>query len=815
MPINLEKPSHILITSRKRCVFSNSFLRVIAFILLSLLIAGCASTTGSMLKKVETIEVCLNGECGPSGRYTKDQLIGGLLMMLKANENTEAVLCESDSGMKECTDDSLSWFVQGGPVPGIGSIKKPYFLQVGLDKKTLQIKFKVDQTFRWLGTPVFCQDAYTELTVSSTDQIVIESETACTWTAFPSVWNIQYSVGFIDFDNSIIAGNYASAGGGLLVAGGGSGSFIMRLAHSNTLVTQATDDSTRKAELIPVGQLPFQLLAAPTPTAEEVKESKPQRETDAAERALWESVSKQDTEKSYRQYLLRYPEGRYAGTAKTNLQTIVEREAQNREMAHWSKIKDSTDSNDFESYIAQYPQGLFVDLASARVQRLKAAAAEIAAIDAELALWNQVKGSTNVNEIQVYLKQYPSGQFANVAQNRIKKLTASVKETHDFEMAMWNKVKDSRQISEYQSFLQTFPNGIFAGIVKSRIENLIRLEAQTEELAFWDKIKASLEPKDFEEYLRLYPTGQYSDHARRLILHLTLLKTEREELELWESVKDSKNLDDFDIYLTKYPRGRFTGTARERRKAAVLAKSMAAIDFGRYYALVIGNNDYKHFKNLTTAANDAKAVRSLLKQVYGFEVTYIINANRKQIIDAFSHFRRTLTPRDNLLIYFAGHGVLDKDAGRGYWLPVDSERDSPANWISTGDISDSLKAMSAKHVMVVADSCYSGTLARSVKVSIPSSEYFRRIVNKRARVVLTSGGLEPVLDDGSYGHSVFAKAFLDELEKNQGVLEGTRLFNELRCSVILNAPQTPEYSDILYTGHEGGDFLFVRHHSEQ
>ena len=118
--------------------------------------------------------------------------------------------------------------------------------------------------------------------------------------------------------------------------------------------------------------------------------------------------------------------------------------------------------------------------------------------------------------------------------------------------------------------------------------------------------------------------------------------------------------------------------------------------------------------------------------------------------------------------------------------------------------------MSAKHVMVVADSCYSGTLARSVKLSIPSSEYFRRIVNKRARVVLTSGGLEPVLDDGSYGHSVFAKAFLDALEKNQGVLEGTRLFNELRSSVILNAPQTPEYSDIRYTGHEGGDFLFVR-----
>jgi len=789
----------------------NTLLRLLAFILLTLLVSGCASTTTSMLKNVETVQVCLNGECGPpTGRFNKEQLIGGLFMMLKANENSEAVLCESDPGLKECTDESITWFVQGGPVPGMASIKKPYFLQVGLDKKTLQVKFKVDQTVRWVGTPVFCRDAYTELTVFSADQIEIESKVACTWTAFPHLWDIKYSVGFIDFDNSIISGNFAIAGGGLLTAGAGSGSFIMRLAHKNTLVTETADDSTPKAELVPVGQLPFQLLAAPTPTPEEAKESKPKRETDASERALWESVSNKNTAKGFKQYLLRYPDGRFTGTAKTNLQAIKEKEAQNKELAIWSKIKDSKDLNDFESYIAQYPQGLFVDLAAARAQQFKAAATDAAAIDAELAMWNQVKGSTNVNQIQLYLKQYPDGQFAGVAQNRVKKLTAAVEQMHDFEMEMWHKVKDSRNIVDYQSFLQAFPDGLFADIAKSRIENLIGLEAQTEELAFWSRIQKSMDPKDFEDYLRRYPKGQYADHARRLIQHLALFKAEREELELWASVKDSKNPADFDRYLTKYPQGRFSSMAQERQKSAVLAKSMADIDFGRYYALVIGNNDYKHLKKLTTAINDAKSVRALLERAYGFEVTNIINANRKQIIDALSHFRRELTQRDNLLIYFAGHGWLDKEAGRGYWLPVDSERDSPANWISTGDISDTLKAMSAKHVMVVADSCYSGSFARSVKLGVPTSEYFRRIVNKRARVVLTSGGLEPVLDDGSYGHSVFARAFLDVLEKNQGVLEGTRMFNELRRPVILNAPQTPEYSDILYAGHEGGDFLFVR-----
>jgi hypothetical protein len=84
------------------------------------------------------------------------------------------------------------------------------------------------------------------------------------------------------------------------------------------------------------------------------------------------------------------------------------------------------------------------------------------------------------------------------------------------------------------------------------------------------------------------------------------------------------------------------------------------------------------------------------------------------------------------------------------------------------------------------------------------------MVNNLVRVALTSSGLEPVLDEGSNGHSFFAKAFLEALEKNEGVIEGTRLFNELRPRVILNAPQTLEYSDVLYAGHEGGDFLFVR-----
>ncbi|MDH4009732.1 MAG: hypothetical protein OEU55_03395, partial [Desulfobacterales bacterium] len=81
------------------------------------------------------------------------------------------------------------------------------------------------------------------------------------------------------------------------------------------------------------------------------------------------------------------------------------------------------------------------------------------------------------------------------------------------------------------------------------------------------------------------------------------------------------------------------------------------------------------------------------------------------------------------------------------------------------------------------------------------------------RCVISSGGLEPVIDSGGVGmHSVFATAFLDALKDNKDILDGAQLFNKLRRPVMLNSDQTPEYSDIRKAGHEGGEFLFIPIH---
>ena len=243
------------------------------------------------------------------------------------------------------------------------------------------------------------------------------------------------------------------------------------------------------------------------------------------------------------------------------------------------------------------------------------------------------------------------------------------------------------------------------------------------------------------------------------------------------------------------------------------ANAALDVDFGRYHALVIGINDYQNLPRLETAVNDASAVADVLRQKYGFEVELLLNPTRDDIIRILDRLRSELTEKDNLLIYYAGHGVLDVEADTGSWLPVDAEEATRTDWIPVSTVTGTVKAMSAKHVLVISDSCYSGTLTRGVIVSTSTGAEreveLRRLSEKRSRTVLVSGGLEPVNDGGGDGHSVFTRALLTALRANAEVLDGHRLFTAIRRPVVVNAEQTPRYADIRLAGHDGGDFLFV------
>jgi hypothetical protein len=252
-------------------------------------------------------------------------------------------------------------------------------------------------------------------------------------------------------------------------------------------------------------------------------------------------------------------------------------------------------------------------------------------------------------------------------------------------------------------------------------------------------------------------------------------------------------------------------------------RTVSGVNFGRYYALVIGNQNYQSLESLATPRYDAARAARILADKYGFIVQILDDANDVAMLKAINDLNGVVKPDDNVLIYYAGHGAR-LHSGKlesGYWLPVNA--DAPPKdtfWVPNEQITGHLSRLPARRVLVVADSCYAGLLSTDPsylflndKVSY-SMEYIRFKLPKRARLLLSSGGDKPVLDEGSGGNSVFARAFLDELEANRGILSSPELFSRVRKRVEAAAArnrfvQAPEFKSIKGAGHEVGDFFFV------
>ncbi len=247
-------------------------------------------------------------------------------------------------------------------------------------------------------------------------------------------------------------------------------------------------------------------------------------------------------------------------------------------------------------------------------------------------------------------------------------------------------------------------------------------------------------------------------------------------------------------------------------------------EFGRYHALVIGNNSYdmqKGWEPLDTALNDASAVAEVLEKQYGFDVRLELNADRDTMLTALEEMRKKLTSKDNLLVYYAGHGLVDPENDQGYWVPVDGSADSAVRWISNASITDQIRAMTARNVMVIADSCYSGSLMRSGIVTLRSglsaekkALRLNEDVKVMTRVALSSGGLQPVIDSlDNSKHSVFAKALLNVLRDNDELLDADSLATQVAHSVAIatqdNVQQVPRYAPLAAGGHQGGEFYFA------
>ncbi|HEX3365519.1 caspase family protein [Phenylobacterium sp.] len=261
---------------------------------------------------------------------------------------------------------------------------------------------------------------------------------------------------------------------------------------------------------------------------------------------------------------------------------------------------------------------------------------------------------------------------------------------------------------------------------------------------------------------------------------------------------------------------------------------------GANYAILIGESNYTigKLQTLATPKNDVNQLGDLLQSRYGFSVKILLDKTRSEILRELDAASTKLGENDTLVIYYAGHGGMEKvrnGADRGYWLPVDAQPGSSAEEISNQEITYQVARMAARKVLIIADSCYSGLLTETVgRAQRPSdaeertNDYLIGMAHKQSRNVLTSGGLEPVLDGGgAKEHSVFAAALIDILQANTDVMTSEELYSQIVTRVVSNAtsvllhdqdtpdPQTPKYSALDNGGHVYGDFLFVPKSSTQ
>lgn len=256
-------------------------------------------------------------------------------------------------------------------------------------------------------------------------------------------------------------------------------------------------------------------------------------------------------------------------------------------------------------------------------------------------------------------------------------------------------------------------------------------------------------------------------------------------------------------------------------RAAVRRATPAAVAkaTGHYYALVIGIDDYPPgLKKLKTAVHDAEEVAQVLQERYGFTVKLLRNeqATRLAILQAMIDYQALADENDSVLIYYAGHGFSDESANKSYWLPVDANSSLSPNRIIADDLTQDIRAMRAKHVLVISDSCYSGGLSRGVDTPVlPSKDlgFLRKMMGQQSRHLMASGGEEPVADSGPGGHSVFAAALLKSLNEADGPMfsASSIFYDSVMPLVAVSAAQIPQYAPIRNSSSrmELGDFIFT------
>jgi hypothetical protein len=244
-----------------------------------------------------------------------------------------------------------------------------------------------------------------------------------------------------------------------------------------------------------------------------------------------------------------------------------------------------------------------------------------------------------------------------------------------------------------------------------------------------------------------------------------------------------------------------------------------------YHAMVIGITDYEYWPKLPHAIKDAKEVAQKL-QKFGFETKLVFDPTYREMKTAINEMIYKMGNEENraIVFYYAGHGETETLADKtkmGYIIPKDCPllRNDPmgfaAHAVSMRDIESASLRIQSKHVLMLFDSCFSGSLfalTRAVPDDITEKS------NLPVRQYITAGREdEQVPDKSMFKRSLLIGIDGDADRTGDGYVTGTELGMYLADKVVnyTHRRQHPQYGKINNPDLDRGDFIFVPPSLEQ
>lgn len=280
-----------------------------------------------------------------------------------------------------------------------------------------------------------------------------------------------------------------------------------------------------------------------------------------------------------------------------------------------------------------------------------------------------------------------------------------------------------------------------------------------------------------------------------------------------EHIKDSLSNYQTSKAITQLVTEYKSATTGERGAGVVAEEKPFSTDEGKYYALIIAVQDYDSGSgvlDLQFPIQDAQNLMNVLTTDYIFEkenVTFLQNPTMYEMTTVLEKLSDLLTDKDNLLVFYSGHGHWDEKFQQGYWLPKDAKDGYRQSWLANDHLQSYIRAINTRHTLVVADACFSGSLfTMSREAFANASKSVKYKYKLPSRKAITSGSLETVPDQ-----SVFIRYLLKKLDNNEeDFMAAGELFYQIQESISNNSNNLPQYGVIHETGDEGGDFIFVR-----